>query len=297
MPNTTLSPFAALVFATLVSVTTANAQNRIPADPDPTRLANAPVDAKPERNWQMRLGAGLVCAPAFVGSDHYQLQGGPDFEARYKDRLFLSLRDGIGFDLLKTDRFRAGPVVKFQQPRNEDGRGGIFTISGGRTDALRGLGDVSTTAEAGAYVQYQAGHFSASAEVRKGIGGHEGLIADLGARYTTGLMGMTVRGRPIMLSVGPRVTIVDDTYNQVYFGVTAAQSVASGLSEYDAEGGLLSYGAGAAVIVPLSRKLSASVIFGYDRLSGDAGESPLVLERGSVDQATVGLGLVYRFGQ
>jgi outer membrane protein len=296
MPISNLKRAGLLLSATLLSATVANAQSRIPTDPDPTRLANAPVDAEPEDDWQIRLGTGLLYAPAFVGSDHYQLRGGPDIEVRYKDRFFLSLRDGAGFDLIKTDSFRAGPIVKFQQQRNENGNGGIFTLAGGRTNALLGLGDVPSTAEAGGYVQYQSGSFSASAEVRKGIGGHDGLIGDLGARYTTGLMGMKVGERSVILSIGPRATIVDDTYNQAYFGVTAAQSATSGLREFNAKGGLLSYGAGAAVIVPVSGKLSASILGGYDRLSGDAGKSPLVRERGSRNQATVGLGLIYRFG-
>lgn len=296
MPRIKLTPFALLLPAALFLATAAIAQSRIPPDPDPTRLANAPADAEPQYDWQFRLGAGLLYAPAFVGSDHYQLRGGPDVEVRYKDRFFLSIRDGAGFDLIKTDTFRAGPVVKFQQQRNDNGNGGIFTIAGGRTNALRGLGDVSATAEAGGYVQYQSGGFSASAELRKGIGGHDGLIADLAARYITGLMGMTVGERSVMVSVGPRATIVDDTYNQAYFGVTAAQSAASGLRQFNAKGGLLSFGAGAAVIVPVSSRLSASILGGYDRLTGDAGDSPLVRERGSRNQATVGLGLIYRFG-
>ncbi len=296
MPKITLTPFLILLPAAFLSAATANAQSRIPPDPDPTRLANAPANAAPEHDWQIRLGAGLLYAPAFVGSDFYQLRGGPDVEVRYKDRFFLSLQDGAGFDLIKTDVFRAGPVVKFQQQRNDNGNGGIFTIAGGRTNALRGLGDVSATAEAGGYVQYQSGSFSASVELRKGIGGHDGLIADLGARYTTGLMGMKVSERPVILSVSPRATIVDDTYNQAYFGVTAAQSAASGLRAYNAGGGILSFGAGAAVIVPVSAGLSASVLGGYDRLAGDAGNSPLVRERGSRHQGTVGLGLIYRFG-
>jgi outer membrane protein len=285
-----------LLSAAVLSPAVASAQTRIPADPDPTRLVNAPADAEPGDDWQFRISAGLLYSPAFVGSDDYQLRGGPDIEVRYKDRFFLSFRDGAGFDLIKTDHFRAGPVVKFQQQRNEDGGGGIFTIAGARTDALLGLGDVPSTAEAGGYVQYQAGSFSAKAEVRKGIGGHHGVIADLGVRYTTRVMGLEVGERPVVLSVGPRATIVDDTYNQAYFGVTATQSAASGLRQFNAKGGLLSYGAGAALIVPVSGRLSASLSGGYDRLSGDAAKSPLVAERGSRNQATVGLGLSYRFG-
>lgn len=69
MPRITLTTFASLLPAALFSATAANAQSRILPDPDPTRLANAPADAEPQHDWQFRLGAGLLYAPAFVGSD------------------------------------------------------------------------------------------------------------------------------------------------------------------------------------------------------------------------------------
>ena len=287
-----------LAFLTVLIIwsgSAAAAQDRIPADPDPTRLANAPKDAEPQRDWQFRVGVGVVYGPAFLGSDDYQLRAGPNVEIRYRDRFFLSVIDGAGFDLIKTENFRAGPVVKYQQERGEDGDSS-FRIAGRRTDALRGLGDVSATAEAGGYVQYQFGDFAAKAEVRRGIGGHEGTIAELGARYTTGLTGISFNERPVTFSIGPRATIVDDSYNQAYFGIDAEQAARSGLARYDAGGGLLPDGVGGSLIVSVSGSLSAALIGGFDRLSGDASESPLVRERGSRSQATVGVGLTYRFG-
>ncbi len=273
----------------------ASAQDRIPADPDPTRLANAPENQAPRSDWQFQIGVGTIYGPAFLGSDDYQLRAGPNVEIRYKDRFFLSVIDGAGFDLIKTATFRAGPVIKYQQQRRENGNS-TFRIAGSRTDALRGLGDVPDTAEAGGYLQYQAGAFSAKAEVRQGIGGHDGLIADLGARYTTRFTAPPTGERPVIFSIGPRATIVDDKYNQAYFGVTPEQSTRSGLARYNAGGGLLSYGVGAAFLVPVSGRLNAALLGGYDRLAGDAADSPLVQERGSRNQATVGLGLIYRFG-
>jgi outer membrane protein len=295
MPISPLKRVSLTLAVAFASVTSAHAQDRIPADPDPTRLANAPNNANPQSDWQVQVGGGLIYGPAFLGSKDHQLQGGPSIEVRYKDRVFLSVIDGAGVDIIKTDHLRAGPIVKFQQKRRESGTS-TFVIAGGASDALRGLGDVSATAEVGGYVQYQVGGFSAKVEVRKGTGGHKGIIADLGARYTTGLMGMTVGERPVIVSVGPRASIVDRKYNQAYFGVDAAQSAASSLAQFNAKGGLLSFGAGTAVVVPLSGKLSAAILGGFDRVSGDAGRSPLVRERGSRNQGTIGLGLSYRFG-
>jgi outer membrane protein len=105
-----------------------------------------------------------------------------------------------------------------------------------------------------------------------------------------------VFGPPLIWSFGPRARIVDDTYTAAYFGVTSAQSPASGLPVYSAAGGLYSYGIGGTAILPLDRdnRWSAVLFASYERLTGDAASSPLVQLRGSEDQATLGLFVSYR---
>ena len=60
-------PFAAIA----LSATGANAQERVPADPDPTRLANAPHNPDPEDDWRLQIGGGLFYGPAFLGAKDY----------------------------------------------------------------------------------------------------------------------------------------------------------------------------------------------------------------------------------
>lgn len=292
MENLTYLRLAFLTLAGGTPLTAASAQDVTSSQPD-LRLASAPEE--PKSDWQIQVGVGAFYGPAFLGSDDYQMQAGPNFEVRYKDRFFISLFDGIGFDLIKTENLRAGPIAKYQSERKENGKSS-FVIAGKRTKALRGMGDVDATPELGGYVEYEAGPFQVGAEVRKGIGGHKGLIADIKANLRGPVPGMTISERPIMFSIGPRATIVDGNYNEAYFGIDERQSLRSGLRTYDAGGGLLSFGAGAAVIVPISDKMSIAVLGGYDRLSGDAAKSPLVRERGSRGQLSGGLGLIYRFG-
>jgi outer membrane protein len=276
-----------------LGATASSAQDRPSHDPDTVRTVGMPNE--PQDDWQIQLGVGSFYSPNFVGSKDYQLQAGPNVEVRYKDRFFVSVVDGAGFDLIKTDSFRVGPVVKFQQQRRENGKS-TFMIAGKRSTALLGMGDVDGTAEAGGYIRYQSGPFSANAEVRKGIGGHDGVIAELGLRYTTPFAGMSIANRPIILSIGPGATIVDTKYEATYFSIDAGRSSRTGLARFNAKGGLQSYGINAVVVVPISTKLSAALIGGFDRLSGDAAKSPLVRERGSRNQKMVGLGLTYRFG-
>jgi MipA family protein len=61
-------------------------------------------------------------------------------------------------------------------------------------------------------------------------------------------------------------------------------------------GGLVSYGAGLTAIRPLNRQVTAAFIMNYERIAGDAADSPIVRDLGDADQVSVILSLSYRFG-
>jgi outer membrane scaffolding protein for murein synthesis (MipA/OmpV family) len=263
------------------------------SDADPTQLANVPPEDR-SRERQIMVGAFVAYSPAYLGADEYQLMAGPSIQLRY-DRAFLSLQDGLGYDLVRSGGWRAGPTISLRQPRRQSGNSPLM-IAGERTDDLQGLGTIKASADVGGFIAYERRAFSAKLDVRQATNTDLGLIATLSARYTAMIPMSSRPGPPAIFSIGPRISFVDDKYNQSYFGITTEQSVRSGLREYRAKGGVLSAGVGASAIVPLGSRVSAMVLAGYDRLTDDAARSPLVEDRGSRDQATVGLGLVYRFG-
>lgn len=263
------------------------------SDADPTQLANVPPEDR-SRERQIMVGAFVAYSPAYLGADEYQLMAGPNIQVRY-DRAFLSLQDGLGYDLVRSGGWRAGPTISLRQPRRQSGNSPLM-IAGERTDDLQGLGTIKASADVGGFIAYERGAFAAKLDVRQATNTDLGLIATLSARYSAMIPMSSRPGPPAIFSIGPRISFVDDKYNQSYFGITTEQSVRSGLREYRAKGGVLSAGVGASAIVPLGSRVSAMVLAGYDRLADDAARSPLVEDRGSRDQATVGLGLVYRFG-
>ncbi|HEY5167416.1 MAG TPA: MipA/OmpV family protein [Pseudolabrys sp.] len=91
------------------------------------------------------------------------------------------------------------------------------------------------------------------------------------------------------------MTIVSAAAISPYFGITPTQSVASGLPVYDACGGLRSFGAGAQARYEWSRQWATHIFVDYERLAGDAANSPLVTQPGSRDQIQVGIGVTYSF--
>lgn len=244
-----------------------------------------------EEGWGLSVGAGALFSPTYFGDDDYQLSVLPNIQIVYEDKFFASVQDGVGYNVINQENLRAGPIARVRFSRNEDGDQ-AFAVAGDDSTDLIGLGDVATTAELGGFVEWDFGPLTASAEARQGVNGHDGFVADLGLSYGTRSFAL---GPPIIASFGPRVRFVDSNYNSAYFDVTASQSFASGLPTYDASGGLQSYGVGGVFILPLRRdnSLSAVLVAGYDRVAGDAGDSPLVQLRGARDQASVGLFLSY----
>lgn len=244
-------------------------------------------------DWALTVGTGALYSPSYEGDNDYSLSILPNVQLKYGDRFFASVQEGVGYNAINNDRLRAGPIARVRFSRDESGDQ-TFAITGGETDDLRGLGDVDTSIELGGFVDYDLGSLKLGAELRQAVSGHDGLVADLGARWS-GVS--TMLGPPLIWSVGPRLRLTDDQYTSTYFGVTPAQAIASGLPEYEAGGGLYSYGAGATAILPLTRDGAWSAVFlaGYDRLAGDAADGPLVQLRGDEDQATFGVFISYTF--
>lgn len=241
-------------------------------------LAQAQPASPQESPWTFVIGAAASYRPEYEGGKIYEASALPSLDVRYRDIAFASLREGIGVNLLRTAAFRAGVLVKYRFGREEDA-----------SDALRGMGDIDGTIEAGAFGRFTGRALRGSVEVRKGVNGHEGWVADLG---------LDVRGRisdVMTFSVGPRVSWTDDTFAQTYFGVSAAQAARSGYRRYEAEGGIKSVGLAGSLGYQVTPAIGAGAFAQIGRLTGDAADSPIVKDRGNPTQASIGLSLTYRF--
>ena len=249
-------------------------------------------ERQPDEGWGLIVGAGALSSPTYEGDDEARLSVLPNVQVTYGDRFFASVQEGIGYRAIDDGVLRMGPIMRVKFSRDESGDQ-PFAISGDDTTDLIGLGDVDTSLEAGGFIDYKAGPLTFSAEARQAFTGHDGFVADLGVKWS----GRTfLSGPPVIWSIGPRARIVDDAYNSAYFSVNAAQSVASGLPQFDASGGLHSYGLGATAIIPLTQDnaWSAVIVAGYDRLAEDAANNPLVRLRGSPEQISLGVFLSYK---
>ncbi|MBA3677727.1 MAG: MipA/OmpV family protein [Sphingosinicella sp.] len=245
-------------------------------------LASGPAAAqdKEAKGWTVEIGPGGYFKPQFPGAKDLKLRPWPVIDVYRTERgpSFETPDEGFGFSIIGNDSFRVGPALQFDGGRNEE-------------DAIPGIGDVKTSIEGGAFVEAYVGpQFRLRGEVRKGFGGHKGVVGDIGADF--------IMGSPeaLQFSIGPRARIASARYVRAFFGVNPAQSALTGLPVYDADGGLHSAGALAFAKYRLGKSWGVQGYGRYDRLLGDAKDSPLVLsDVGSRNQYEVGFGLSYRF--
>lgn len=227
-----------------------------------------------------RVGLGAQFVPSYPGADDHSLRplvavsrtrGSTPFDFEAPDESFgLSLIDEGGFEF--------GPALNFEGSRKAQ-------------DVGAALDKVPSTFEAGAFVQYAfSPKFRFRTELRKGLGGHDGWTGQAGADF------VARDGDDWLFSVGPRITWSDGRYHRAYFGVTAPESVRTGLAVYRPGSGIQAVGATAGFLKQLSRRFGIYSYAKYDRLTGDAADSPVVRAFGSRDQFSGGLALTYTFG-
>lgn len=228
----------------------------------------------------LSIGAGGQMLPKYPGADDYGLNPlVTGFLRREGAPIpFRTPDDGFGIGLLGHDSVvDFGPLLQFQGERDE-------------ADVGAAVGDVDFTVEAGAFVNFNISpNFRIRLEGQKGLGGHEGLVGALAADFA-------VRGgNDTLFTIGPRLRLNDDDYADAYFGVTPAVAAATGLPVYDPDGGIRAVGAIAGITHQISRNFGIYGYAGYDRLVGDAANSPIVRNFGSRDQFSAGLALFVSF--
>jgi outer membrane protein len=258
------------------AVATAEPLVTLPAPP-----FELPVLPPVSGTWTVMVGVGGEYKPDFEGAGRSMLSPVPIFTIRRagSTEQFRGPRDSASIALIDFGDLRAGPAGKFVASRKANSY-----------SELNGLGDVKTAVELGGFVEYYpVDWFRTRGELRQGIGGHHGVVADLSADFIVPLI------QRFTVSAGPRFTWESTQATSPYFGIDAVQAMATGLPVFNAKGGAHSVGAGAQISYRLDTQWEVHSYIEYERLLGDAAASPLVALRGSPNQTTFGIGASYSF--
>jgi outer membrane protein len=243
-------------------------------------LLSTPASAQ-SRDRLLTIGPGAQIGPRYPGADSYSISPMPIFDLRREgDPLgFEAPDEGAGIGLFGRDSvIDIGPAIAFQGKRRE-------------RDVGAEVGNVPFTVEAGAFVEAWLGDaLRLRAEGRRGIGGHDGWIGDLGAD-------LVAESETSVFSIGPRIRWADNNWHDSYFGVTPAVAARTGLAAFDPGSGIYAVSGVATTRHQFGNgeRWGLHLYARYDRLVGDAADSPIVATFGSRDQFSAGLGLSYTF--
>lgn len=228
-----------------------------------------------DHQFVLDLGAGVLSKPRYPGSDQAIFLPYPLIAAT---RFYLPGYGQVdGGD--DTRRLVIYPSFNYIGRRN----------SADSSD-LKGLNDVDWSLEAGLGVSYRYDFIRGFAEIRQGFNGYSGQVAQFG---------IDLIGNPsdqLELRFGPRAGWGSQSYMETYFGITSKEAANSPVfdSSYKANAGFDTLGLAGSASYDLTDRWKLHVLAGWDRLIGDAGNSPIV-KQGSDNQYYAGAGMSYRF--
>ncbi len=244
----------------------------------PSAPPSQPTAGAPVRPYDviLEVGAGAQMRPAYEGAKDYQFSPTGFATLHY---LWLP-----GFGELKSGRkadgFFVGPSFRYVSKRNS-----------ADYSQLQGLNDVGAAFELGVKTGYDFNWVRPWVAVRYGLGGYNGIVGETGLNFVFKPTEITE------FTVGPRASFASSEYMQTYFGVTPVEALRSGLLwAYAPGGGFKGLGLDATARYQFTPQWAVVGELIYERLIGDAADSPIVQVGGEPNQLTAKLGLSYKFG-
>ena len=214
------------------------------------------LGVRPEKDI---LAAGVLYfnAPQFAGSPERRVVVVPSGTVFLTNGWFADVVNGIGRNFSTDARFEYGLRASLGVGREE-------------TDAIRGLGKIGNALDLGGFANWNVTeHFQLQSSLRYGSGyDHDGLLVDAGAAYDV------IRYGPASLTVDVSMSFANASYMRSFYGVSPAQSAASGIAPYRPGAGRQWSTAGISLTTPLHPKVLAVVSLEYARLGGPAASSP-----------------------
>jgi outer membrane scaffolding protein for murein synthesis (MipA/OmpV family) len=218
--------------------------------------------------WRTVLGVAAETQPIYDGAKAYQVQGGPVVNIHYKDIAFISTGEGIGYNFLRGDHYQIGVGLGYDFGRKE------------KDDLtnLRGLGDIGTAPVGKLYASWVISkHFPMILRVtaRQYIGGSQGAVGDAGVYIP-----LPGSSQGFVMFAGPSITFATTHYLRTMYGVTPAQSEASGHPIYDIpHSGTVAAGVGFSATKFITKHWLLNLDAAINQIRGSAAHSPLMEQR------------------
>ncbi len=240
---------------------------------------------------ELTIGMGVGWLPEFEGSNDYRMIPLPNFSYE-NDWIEVKPRQlGVETDLFPGEKFDLGPIVRYGSGRNDrrkvddpvvsqldkvdDAMEFGFSFSGGVPVDIIGIDD--------------PGIIATRIEVIHGLNsGHGGTTVEGAFRFVRPL------SNKFTLVSSVSLTWASSDYQQAFFSISPAESLRSGLPEFQANAGLKDIGFAIAGRYKFNQRWRTSVLLRLKRLVGTAADSPVVSIRGNPNQPFMGINLEYK---
>ncbi|CZX79105.1 TPA: MipA/OmpV family protein [Enterobacter hormaechei subsp. hoffmannii] len=237
-------------------------------------LATPALAAGQRQDNVLTLGGGVDVAPRYSGSDKSRVTAAQVVDYAMANGFFISTTRGLGYGN-RVGNLDYSAALSYRAGRKDRDVSSDSIASG--SDYLRGMGDIKGSAVVVPGLGYRVTDWlnvQLQAEVPvserdNGEAVHFGIASPL---YTSPENSVTLA---LTGSWG------SSKYMQTYYGVSAAQSAASGFARHDAGSGIYAYSLNLDWTHKLTSRWSLLAAAGVTQLTGEAGDSPIVQRKTS----------------
>lgn len=224
--------------------------------------------------WTVDVGVGALYRKDSSGDTGSRTTVAPGVLINYRDLVYLNPIEGLGWNVVNQDDFRAGVQLR---PRF-----GADDIEGLTLDRPGFGGDVAAYA-----FKRLPGNIVVGGRVSRDVSGETD-----GTEYYASVGHQ--RATPIGLVQGSLYLRGGDArLADAYYGVSAVEAAANGIAAYSPGGGLQGGGVNLFVLAPLNPRWAVGGLVGYERRLGDIADSPLSQND---DTVRAGVFVARRFG-
>lgn len=248
-------------------------------------LATPTLAAEPPQGTTLTLGGGVGVAPRYSGSDENRVSTALVLDYSMRNGFFVSSTRGLGYGN-SLGNFDYSAALSYRTGR-KDHNVDSDTMSDG-SDHLRGMGNVKGSALGVVGLGYKLTNWL-SAQLQAEVPFSR---RDNGAALHFGIVSPLYHSPKNSVTLGLTSSWGTNDYMQTYYGVSAAQSAASGFTQYHAGSGIYACSLNLDWTHNFTERWSVVADAGYTQLAGDARNSPIVQRKAS---PTGSLTVTYRF--
>jgi outer membrane scaffolding protein for murein synthesis (MipA/OmpV family) len=214
-------------------------------------------------DWREITGLAAEVQPVYNGARADKVMGGPVINIQYKNIAFLSTGDGLGYNFLRGQHYRVGVALSYDLGREE------------RSDYtnLTGMGNISPAPAAKLFATYVLSKkfpMILRVDAKQIIGGANGAVGDVGVYIP-----LPGSSKKFVMFAGPSMTFGDHHYLQSEYGVTPAQSLASGHPVFNPHPGEAAVGVGFSATRFLTDHWLLNLDAALSKLKGSPDVSPI----------------------